>query len=185
MTGSVVAGAQIMASADDTTSVWSASTDLLVGHALTADDLEATRVRFADAGSGEGYLFVDEQLPADLTLTRALSAGELVPASVLGEASTEETVAVSVPIAAEHVPTGLAAGSHVDVWVVGESRGGRRRATAVLEDVVITDVPAMGDSFTSSGGRQLVLAVPVDEQDALAKVLAASGDALVRIVGRG
>ena len=47
VTGSVVAGARIMAGADDTTAVWAASGDLVAGQTLTTEDLTATRVRFA------------------------------------------------------------------------------------------------------------------------------------------
>lgn len=184
VTGSVVAGARIMAGADDTTSVWAASGDLVAGQTLTSDDLTATRVRFAEAADGERYLAVDEQLPDELTLVRAVEAGELLPASVLGAESGEETVTVSIAVAPEHVPTDLETGSHVDVWVVGEDRRSGRAAELVLDDIVIIDAPIVSDSFATSGNRQLVLAVPVTDEEALARVLAASGDNLVRVVGR-
>lgn len=184
VTGSVVAGARIMAGADDTTSVWAASGDLVAGQTLTSDDLTATRVRFAEAADGERYLAVDEQLPDELTLVRAVEAGELLPASVLGAEAGEETVTVSIAVAPEHVPTDLETGSHVDVWVVGEDRRSGRAAELVLDDIVIIDAPIVSDSFATSGNRQLVLAVPVTDEEALARVLAASGDNLVRVVGR-
>ena len=184
VTGSVVAGAGIMAGADDTTSVWAASGDLVAGQTLTSEDLTATRVRFAEAADGERYLAVDEQLPDELTLVRAVEAGELLPASVLGAESGEETVTVSIAVAPEHVPTDLETGSHVDVWVVGEDRRSGRAAELVLDDIVIIDAPIVSDSFATSGNRQLVLAVPVTDEEALARVLAASGDNLVRVVGR-
>lgn len=184
VTGSVVAGARIMAGADDTTAVWAASGDLVAGQTLTSDDLTATRVRFSDVADGERYLAVDERLPDELTLVRAVEAGELVPASVLGAESGEETVTVSIAVAPEHVPTDLVTGSHVDVWVVGEDRRSRRAAELVLDDIVIIDAPVVSDSFATSGNRQLVLAVPVVDEDALAQVLAASGDNMVRVVGR-
>ncbi len=183
--GSVVAGARIMAGADDTTAVWAAAGDLSTGQTLTGDDLTATRVRFAEVADGERYLAVEEQLPDELTLLRAVEAGELLPTSALGSESGEETVTVSIAVASEHVPTDLATGSHVDVWVVGEDRRSRRAAELVLDDIVIIDAPIVSDSFATSGNRQLVLAVPATAQDALAQVLAASGDNLVRVVGRG
>ena len=184
VTGSVVGGARIMAGADDTTAVWAASADLVAGQTVTSDDLTATRVRFPDDTDGARYLAVDEKLPDELTLTRAVEAGELVPASVLGAESGEETVTVSIAVAPEHVPTDLVTGSHVDVWVVGEDRRSRAAAERVLDDITIIDAPVVSDSFATSGSRQLVLAVPVADEDALARVLAASGDGLVRVVGR-
>ena len=182
--GSVVAGARIMATADDASAVWATSRDMEVGQPVTAEDLTATRVRFADIEDGSHYLGVEEQLPDELTLTRSLDAGELVPVGALGADPGAESVAVSIAVPPEHVPTGLAAGSHIDVWVLEEGRGLRKAAELVLADVVILDAPVVSDSFATSGSRQLVLAVPVDEQDALARVLAAGAGDLVRVVGR-
>ena len=184
VTGSVVAGARILAGADDMTAVWSASSDLVAGQTLTADDLTATRVRFDDDADGERYLAVDDQLPAALTLTRPLATGELVPASALGEQSHDDTVAVSIAVSAEHVPTDLVRGSRVDVWVIGEDRRSRAAAELVLGDVLILDAPLVSDSFASATSRQLVLAVPHDDEESLGQVLAASGDNRVRVVGR-
>ena len=185
VTGSVVAGARILSTADDMTAVWAASADLAAGQTLTADDLRATRVRFDDGADERHYLGVDDELPADLTLTRALAAGELVPAGALGEETDADTVSVSVAVAAEHVPTDLARGSRVDVWVIGEDRGSRAEAELVLDDVLILDAPVVSDSFASATSRQLVLAVPQDDEESLGLVLAASGDDRVRVVGRG
>lgn len=193
VTGSVVAGSRILAGADDMTPVWSASTDLVAGQTLTAGDLVATRVRFDDSVDRERYLATEEELPATLTLTRPLAAGELVPASALGEETGDDTVAVSIAVAAEHVPTDLVRGSHVDVWVIGgqdltaQGASGRRvpAAELVLGDVVVLDAPVVSDAFVSATTRQVVLAVPDDEDEALGLVLAASGDDRVRVVGRG
>ncbi|MFC0221792.1 hypothetical protein [Nocardioides zeicaulis] len=182
--GSVVAGARIMAGADDMTPVWSASSDLVAGETLTADDLVATRVRFDDASDRARYLPVESELPADLTLSRPLASGELVPAAALGPEPTEEAVAVSLAVATEDVPTDLVRGSRVDVWVVGEDRGRRAGAELVLEDVLVLDAPVVSDSFATATSRQLVLEVPTADDGPLAEVLAASGDDRVRVVGR-
>ena len=185
VTGSVVAGARLLSGADDMTAVWSASSDLVAGQTLTADDLVATRVRFDEGADEQRYLPVDDELPAALTLDRPLTAGELVPAGALGEEADDDTVAVSIAVAAEHVPTDLVRGSHVDVWVIGEDRRQRAAAELVLDDVLILDAPVVSDSFASATTRQLVLAVPQDDEESLGLVLAASGDDRVRVVGRG
>ena len=52
VTGSVVAGARLLSGADDMTSVWSASADLVGGQTLTADDLVATRVSTTSCRAG-------------------------------------------------------------------------------------------------------------------------------------
>jgi hypothetical protein len=190
--GSVVAGARILSGADDMTPVWSASSDLVAGQTLTADDLRATRVRFDEDTDRDHYLGVDDELPAALTLTRPLAAGELVPAAALGEEVVDDTVAVSIAVAAEHVPTDLVRGSRVDVWVISDRaladrRASRERGPAelVLGDIVVLDAPVVSDSFASATARQLVLSVPEADEEALGLVLAASGDDRVRVVGRG
>lgn len=184
VTGSVVAGARVMAGADDMTAVWSASSDLVSGQTLTADDLTATQVRFGEGTDLQRYLSVDDELPAALTLDRPLAAGELVPAGALGQAPDASTVAVSIAVSAEHVPTDLGRGSRVDVWVIGEDRRQRAAAELVLGDVLVVDAPVVSDSFASATSRQLVLAVPQDDEESLGLVLAASGDDRVRVVGR-
>lgn len=185
MTGSVVAGARLLSAADDMTTVWSASSDLVSGQTLTAGDLVATRVRFDEGADELRYLPVDDELPVALTLDRPLAAGELVPASALGEAPDDDAVALSIAVAAEHVPTDLVRGSRVDVWVIGEDRRQRAAAERVLDDVLILDAPVVSDSFASATSRQLVLAVPQVDEESLGLVLAASGDDRVRVVGRG
>lgn len=185
VTGSVVAGARLLSAADDMTQVWAASSDLAAGQTITADDLRATRIRFDDGADERRYLGVDDELPTALTLTRPLATGELVPAAALGEEADDDAVAVSVAVAAEHVPTDLARGSHVDVWVIGDDRGSRAEAELVLEDVMVLDAPVVTDSFASATTRQLVLAVPQDDEESLGLVLAASGDDRVRVVGLG
>ncbi|WP_210438523.1 CpaB family protein [Nocardioides xinjiangensis] len=189
VTGSVVAGARIMAGADDMTTVWSASSDLVAGQPLTADDLRPTRLRFDDPADRDRYLGVEDELPAAATLTRPVSAGELVPEAALGEDAADDTVAVSIAVAAEHVPTDLGRGSLVDVWVVADralgSRGSRSAAERVLGDVVVLDAPVVSDAFAAATRRQLVIAVPETDEESLGLVLAASGEDRVRVVGRG
>lgn len=187
--GSVLVGARVLAGADDMTQVWSASGDLVAGQVLTADDLVATSVRFAETTDHDRYLAVDQQLPSALTLTRPLAEGELVPAGALGESTSDDSVSLSIAVAPEHVPTDLERGSRVDVWVIGDRASGTRRgapaAELVLDDIVVLDAPVVTDAFASATSRQLVLAVPEAEDESLAVVLAASGDDRVRVVGRG
>jgi Flp pilus assembly protein CpaB len=189
VTGSVVAGARILSGADDMTPVWSAAGDLVAGQTLTAGDLRATRVRFDEDADRDRYLEVDDELPATLTLTRPLTAGELVPAAALGEEPADDTVAVSIAVSAEHVPTDLVRGSRVDVWVLADRTLAQRRtrgaAEPVLSDIVVLDAPVVTDAFASATSRQLVLAVPGSDEESLGALLAASGDDRVRVVGRG
>ena len=115
---SVVVGARVLAAADDTVQVWAAARDLGAGQRVEADDLVAQRVRFADADALEGYFTVDDELPADLELTRSVAGGELLPRGAVG--TPDETGLVEVPVAVEPelVPPSVAPGDVVDVYVV-------------------------------------------------------------------
>lgn len=181
---SVVAGSRIVGAADDSVTVWAAARDLAPGDTVAAEDLAPVRVSFDEATDLDRYLPAGDELPAELHLVRGLGAGELVPVAALGSAADTGSVVLSLAFPPEQVPSGVAAGSHVDVWVVDDHRDARA-ASPVLEDVVVIDAPTAGDSLGTTGGRQLVLGVPEVESDALAEVLAASGDGRVHVLGRG
>ena len=96
---SVLVGGLVLGTSDDTVPVWAAADPLGAGHVLTADDLAVRRVRFDDANAFALYFRADEQLPADLRLSRDVGAGELVPRAAVGPAAAGDLrqVPVSVP----------------------------------------------------------------------------------------
>lgn len=169
---SVVAGARLLAAADDTVSVWAVSTDAGPGSQLTADDLVAHRVRFADADQLAGYFTVDDELPADLRLLRGVGAGELLPRAALGTADTApDTVELPVAVDADQVPGSVRAGSVVDVYLRDPSARSET-SDPVLAQATVVDAPALEDGFgTVTGRRQLVVAVPADDASAFLAAL--------------
>ncbi len=184
---SVVAGARLLAGADDSVTVWSAASDLAPGDRLTADDLDAVSVRFEEPTDLDRYLATDDPLPDGLQLVRGLGAGELVPASALGSAEESDTVSLSLSFPSELVPSDIATGSVVELWVVPAEQSRRSELSGpVLGDVVVIDAPTASESLGSVGvGRQLVLGIPRDESEALAELLAASEEQRVRVLGQG
>lgn len=185
VTASVVAGARVMAAADDSVQVWAAAHDLEQGTPLESGDLVATSVRFVDAADAGRYLGVEEEIPQDLRLLRGVGAGELVPGAALGEEVGDGQLQASLSLDAGHVPTGVRRGSTVDVWVVeGRARGDRARVA--LAGALVADLPAAADSFAGAGGRrQVVIGVDEADAEALGEVLAATGSDAVRLVARG
>ena len=208
---SVIAGARILASADDSVSVWSATRDLAPGDTIREQDLTSRSVRFGDVADLERYLRTSDPLPEDLRLTRGLGAGELVPAGALDSREGADTVIVSLAFPPELIPTNIGTGSVIELLVIpeqgagadivdgdttggdttgGDATGGERSQTAqpttVLSDVVVIDAPSSADSLGSvSRGRQLVLGIPESESDVLAEILSASEDQRVRVLVRG
>jgi len=179
---SVVAGARLLSAADDTVPVWSVASDMGAGDEVHPEDLVATRVRFADAGDLAGYFTADDELPADLVLTRGVGAGELLPRAAVGSAGQSRTLQVPVAVDAEQVPGSVRAGSVVDVYLVSQPGG---KVGPALSAVTVVDAPPLEESFAATGKRQLVLAV--EEQDATRffRLLGSLESPVITVVRRG
>jgi hypothetical protein len=171
--------------------VWAAARDLGAGQRVEADDLVAQRVRFAKADALAGYFTVDDELPADLELTRSVAEGELLPRGAVG--TPDETGLVEVPVAVEPelVPPSVAPGDVVDVYVVtpisadGEAGGQPPQAGPALTGATVVDAPELASSFGTSGKRQLVLAVPEADAPAFFALLARYDAPSLTVVRRG
>lgn len=176
---SVVIGSRVLASADDTVQVWAVADDVAPGAPLTEDDLVARRVRFADGEDLDRYVEVGAELPAELALSRALGAGELLPRSAIGAPDDGDTVTLSIAVPPLLVPTAIGPGSVVDVYVTGDVTDGAGAAgdeggtggggdgvpdpgIPVLDDVRVVAAPPAGESLSPGGERQVELAVPGD-----------------------
>ncbi|MDP2772234.1 MAG: hypothetical protein Q8O61_01660 [Nocardioides sp.] len=162
---SVVAGARLLAAADDTVAVWGVTTDMGAGARVTEDDLAAQRVRFADGDDSDRYFTVDDGLPADLELLRGVGQGELLPRAAVGPAADTDTLEVPISIEAGRVPVGVDAGSVIDIYIVARPNDPDRGVPgglgeAALRAVTVVAAPALDDTFGTSGRRQLDLAVP-------------------------
>ena len=189
---SVVAGARLLAAADDTVQVWAAAGDLGAGQHVTAADLVAQRVRFAGGDALHGYFTVQDELPADLELTRNVAKGELLPRAAVG--TPAETGLVEVPIAVEPelVPPSVERGDIVDVYVVapisasaGDGQQEPPPDGPAITGATVVDAPELQSSFGTSGKRQLVLGVPEDAAPAFFALLARYDAPSLTVVRRG
>lgn len=186
---SVVAGARIIASADDTVAVWTAAGDLGAGDQVTAGDLVATRVQFAEGDGLDSYFTVDDELPSDLELTRGVAAGELLPRAAVGPAGESNTLQVPLAVDAEQVPGAVQSGSVVDIYLVASSSRGKAGrdpdpSEPALGAVTVVDAPALDEGFAASGKRQLVLAVPDADARRFFALLGSLDNPLVTVVRR-
>lgn len=174
---SVVAGAQLLAAADDSVPVWSTTTDLAAGAAVTAGDLEARQVRFVDAADLDRYVAADQPLPADARLVRSVGEGELLPAAALGAA--EDTGILQLPIEPALLPDSVGAGSVVSVYVRDTTRC-RECAGAALDGVTVVAAPSADDL---TGARQIVLAVEREDADRWFALLAGLEAPVITVLG--
>jgi len=187
---SVVGGARLLASADDTVAVWSVATDMGAGDLVTEDDLLVQRVRFADTEGRARYFTVEEGLPADLELVRGVGEGELLPRAAVGPAADTDTLQVPISVAAARVPASVDAGSVVDVFIVArpndpEQGVPRGPGEPALRAVTVVAAPSLDDTFGTSGERQLDLAVPEPDAQAFFELLNSFDDPVLTVVRRG
>ena len=180
---SVVGGARLFAAADDTAAVWAAAADLGPGDRVEESDLTVRRVRFADADDLDRYFTVEEELPADLEVVRGVGEGELLPREAVGSATDSDTVQLPLAVDAEQVPPSVSSGSVVDVYLVADGR--RRVDGPALQGATVVDAPPVEQSFTTTGKRQLVLAVPDAQARQFFRLLGTLQGPVISVVRRG
>lgn len=154
---SVLAGARVVSAADSTVPVWVAAHTLVPGQAITAADVRAVRVHLAD-GVG-GYLSADQPPAQGAVALREVTSGDLLPRTAVGSASALTTRPVGLPVSGA-LPSGLVAGSLVDVWVTPALTRG-----AVVPVTPVTTGATAGDGTgdAASGPRQLAASAVVQE----------------------
>lgn len=187
---SVLVGAKVLAGADRTQEVWSATHDLAPGTVLTAGDLRLTKARLF--GSSEHYLA--GSAPVGYVVLRSVGAHELVPHdSLIAPGKQVLRREVSVPVAYGHLPTDLRAGEVVDVYVTPDDKALRRGTKGrpdgtdltvprlVLSSVVVSRV-TRSSGLTSSGQTvPVVLTVDPTRVLTLVQALADGPVDLVRV----
>lgn len=159
----VVAGARVLAGADDTVAVWAVSADMGPGDQVTADDLVSERVRFSDSGDLERYFTVDQELPSELELTRAVGAGELLPRAAIGSPGASGTLQVRIAVDHEQVPSAVTAGSTVHVYLMSASGKGAPTGDPALEAVTVVDAPPIEDNVAATGNRTIDVVISEDQ----------------------
>ncbi len=187
---SVLVGALVLGTSDDTVAVWAATDTMGQGHTLTADDLTLRRVGFADAGDADLYLRADEQLPSGLHLLHAVAAGELLPRAAVGSDDTSDLRQVPVSVASDQVPGSVGEGDVVDVYLRPSTRSGCDTTSVcsghpVLSGVTVLDAPPADQAFGAQGGRMLVLGVRDPDAHRFFRLLATTDDPSLTVVGRG
>ena len=160
----VVLGARTMASAARTTAVWAAARDLAVGTTLRPGDVVRHDVRLGSSASA--YLSAAGGSPVGYVLSRPVTAGELLPAAAVTEASAAPDLRlVTVPVERFHRPGALRHGARVDVYVTVVTTSASPGTTrVVLTGATVDDVVSDGGRFGPTGDSVgVVLAVPPGE----------------------
>ncbi len=147
---SVVLGARLVATVDDTYEVWSVGSDLGARTTLTADDLVPVAVSLGDGA--RRYLSASTS-PIGRVLARPLARGELIPLAALlaPEAADLRKVVIEV----DRVSTsGLQRGKIVDVYAVPAAEPGAESAAPprmVVGAVTVAAVSGEAGALAASG----------------------------------
>ncbi|WP_163508873.1 SAF domain-containing protein [Fodinicola acaciae] len=164
---SVLVGARVMASADQSVEVWAVSADLAAGTTLSAADLRTVRVQLYE--SAGGYLAATAS-PVGRTLLRPLSAGDLLPRGALGGSPAGSLV--SIAVSPQHVPISLRAGQRIDLYATSKPvNGAAAKTVRVLAGVPVQQV-RVPDAGVLSSTAQVAVVVRVDDTSAMTVVAA-------------
>ncbi|MGC5628407.1 hypothetical protein ACPYO6_09215 [Georgenia sp. Z1344] len=172
---SVGIGVWAVDSAGGTTEVWAAADVVTPGERLAEAGLEVVEVNVGSAG--DHYLVADGDLPDHLVATRLVGAGELVPLAATGEATEQDLRPVVVPVGAA-LPSGLGAGSTVDLWRAPRAAVGDRSEevappVVLAPEVLVVDIGTEEGVFAATGGASVELLVPAElVEDVLGAVAA-------------
>lgn len=181
--GSVVIGAKTLAAADDTVPVWSLQHDMSSGLAITASDVQATRVHFSSAADQSRYLLATEPLPEQAHLTRDVGLGEMLTRAAVSTDTSAIPHQLPLAVSAAGLPSDVAPGDHVEVWAVPKPDETHKSSKLVLTDATVLSV---GDvSVVGLGSdNQVVVALPESaDTAALLDSLNGTTVVLVRISG--
>ncbi|AMB57877.1 SAF domain-containing protein [Microterricola viridarii] len=172
--GSVVGVYAVVAGVDDRAEVYAARGALPAGTTVTADQLETAAVSLGTLG--DRYLAVGELPEQGLVLTRAVSAGELIPAAALSEQAEAGHTSVVVGLSGD-IAAAVAPGARVDLWAAEQLEHGRFGPPAVIlsagEVVRVFD----GGGLLGGQGRSVELRLPTGKVAAVLQAIA-NGDAL-------
>lgn len=188
---SVLVGARVLAGADDSVTVWTATHDMAAGDRVTPADLVARPVHFASAADQSLYYGTGETLPARMRLARSVGGGELLARTAVGSAEQAGLLELPVSVDPNQVPDDVGAGASVDVYVrPGTPRAGCANQLGcggdpVLRHVTVISAPRTADQFGPAGERKLVLGVSKADAKVFFGLIARLQDPTLTVVGRG
>jgi hypothetical protein len=149
-----LAGAKLLSAADDTTTIWAAKHDLAAGTKLTGDDLTTARVRFTNSEDAGRYVAADADLNG-LVVTRAVDEGEFVPRDAAVTESDNDRTELPLSVATGRLPSDIAGGDQVDIWVVPKDAD--QPARLFWTEVRVLQIDAVKGVAGGSARRQVLV----------------------------
>lgn len=169
---------QLVRAARATTEVFAAAVDLPAGARVSAADVTTTEVKLSSAG--QRYLHAGNAWPKHLVALRTVAAGELIPASAVGDADALRGRSVIVHVTGP-LADGIVPGARVDLWAV-ERRDDEKKSPPerIARNVRIVSLhePKSGFGLDKSMGVELL----VDAADVAAVLQLGAGTATISIL---
>ncbi|WP_433017530.1 SAF domain-containing protein [Kribbella sp. CA-294648] len=175
-----LAGAKLLAAADDTTAIWAVKRDLPIGSTLTGEDLTTVNVRFTSDDAAKQYVAADADLTG-LILTRPIGKGEFVPREAATTRSISERTELPLSITTGRLPSDTAVGDHVDVWVIPKDQPAQRLWT----EVRVVQIDTVKGVAASSSRRQVLIALGTKDANRLGAALPLISTGETVLVRRG
>jgi hypothetical protein len=182
---SVVAGARLLAAADDTVGVWALARDVGAGAPLTRDAVAVQQVQFADAATAGHYLLATGPVPPGAVLSRDVAAGELLARASL---ATRQGAAFELPVVVGPggAPEDLQVGDVVDVWVGPQAGSGADTpARQMLTAVPVVGAARSSGPFGEAATRTVLLGLDESAVEHLGPLLGEMSSGSVVLVRHG
>lgn len=159
----------VVSSSRQTVPVLAAAHTIVPGQAVTDSDLRVVEVALGQVG--EAYV-TPASIVEGAVAVRTIPAGELLPASALGDADASRTTSVVLRSASD-VPASVEAGAVVEVWAAPlVERGTYDTPRILVADATVAAV-TRDDSMMGGGAATLEIVIPRAD---VAAVLAAIAD---------
>lgn len=167
---SVLGVVGVVTAADSSVLVYAARSSLSPGDRVTPSDLDSRSVRLGSLG---GKYLVDGDIPVGgFVVTRAVSAGELVPASAVGSVAGAALASIVVTVGGE-LARSVAEGSVVDLWSANEAEDGLFGPPSVMVSSATVVRVVAADGVIADRTRQSVeLLVPRTKTAAVLEAIA-------------
>jgi|SRR5690625_486362 len=119
---SVTGVVTLIQSTDEREGYWAASTDLVPGAKVTADDFHVVQASMSE--SSEQYWAAEDALPSEFLVSSTILQGELLPQRQVSETDPDGRQQVGIRVS-EDMPSAVNIGSRVDVWIAASREDGR------------------------------------------------------------
>jgi hypothetical protein len=154
---SVLGVLAIVSAADSGVRVYVARSALSPGDRVTSDDLDARSVRLGSTGS---RYVIEGGLPGGgLVVTRAISAGELVPQSAVGDLIGTRLAPIVVSVSGQ-LPKSVTAGAVIDLWSARVNDNVFGAPVVLVSSATVVRVIAKQGIIADRAGESVEVLVP-------------------------